>query len=194
MKQTPLPIVSGRYFFPNAPLLCLKWIPACAVTSMNWIGPEGRGASGVGETAVALAGTDAVAPVGAAAGDSGFALAAGDFPLEVSFSTTSGCEGAAAFSDSGLDEHPQMSAAVKTKGQNPRATFRLVFMPSREPSTRSSSTQTNTRRAAPPAPPERAHRMERIPLDPTAKSSQPAQRSRPRCTATSATSRSSSGP
>src|SRR5580700_1432487 len=41
MKQTPLPMVSGRYFFPNAPLLCLKWMPAWAVTSMNSIGPEG---------------------------------------------------------------------------------------------------------------------------------------------------------
>src|SRR5580658_240241 len=42
MKQTPLPMVSGRYFLPNAPLLCLKWMPACAVTSTNSIGPEGR--------------------------------------------------------------------------------------------------------------------------------------------------------
>src|SRR6185369_7494323 len=36
-------MVSGRYFFPNAPLLCLKRMPAWAVTSVNWIGPEGRG-------------------------------------------------------------------------------------------------------------------------------------------------------
>jgi hypothetical protein len=42
MKQTPLPIVSGRYFLPNAPLLCLKRIPACAVTSVNSMGPDGR--------------------------------------------------------------------------------------------------------------------------------------------------------
>jgi hypothetical protein len=34
-------MVSGRYFFPNAPVLCLKWMPACAVTSVNSIGPEG---------------------------------------------------------------------------------------------------------------------------------------------------------
>ena len=42
MKHAPLPIVSGRYFFPNAPLLCLKRIPACEVISLNSIGPEGR--------------------------------------------------------------------------------------------------------------------------------------------------------
>jgi hypothetical protein len=35
-------MVSGRYLFPKAPLLCLKWMPACAVTSVNSIGPEGR--------------------------------------------------------------------------------------------------------------------------------------------------------
>ena len=28
-------MVSGRYFRPNAPLLCVKWMPACAVTSLN---------------------------------------------------------------------------------------------------------------------------------------------------------------
>ena len=42
-------MVSGRYFFPNAPLLCLKRIPACAVMSVNSIGPEGRGAVGLGD-------------------------------------------------------------------------------------------------------------------------------------------------
>src|SRR5580658_1323333 len=42
MKQAPLPIVSGRYFFPKAPLLCLKWISACAVTSVKRTGPEVR--------------------------------------------------------------------------------------------------------------------------------------------------------
>src|SRR5579864_689664 len=36
-------MVSGRYFFPKAPLLYLKWMLACAVTSVNWIGPEGLG-------------------------------------------------------------------------------------------------------------------------------------------------------
>src|SRR5271155_3238810 len=41
MKQTPLPIVSGKYFLPNAPELCLKWMPACVVTSTNSIGPDG---------------------------------------------------------------------------------------------------------------------------------------------------------
>src|SRR5271169_4533549 len=42
-------MVSGKYFLPNAPLLCLKWIPAWAVTSVNSIGPEGRAAgAGVG--------------------------------------------------------------------------------------------------------------------------------------------------
>src|ERR1700675_3450786 len=35
-------MVSGRYFFPNAPVWCLKWIPAWAVTSVTSIGPEGR--------------------------------------------------------------------------------------------------------------------------------------------------------
>src|SRR6476620_7039042 len=57
MKAQPEPIVSGKYFFPNAPLLCLKRIPACAVTSVNSIAPEGRGgvvlAEGDGEAVVA---------------------------------------------------------------------------------------------------------------------------------------------
>src|ERR1700677_2192921 len=49
MTQAPLPMVSGRYFSPNAPLLCLKWMPACAVTSVKVMGPEGReGAVGDG--------------------------------------------------------------------------------------------------------------------------------------------------
>src|ERR1700677_1928222 len=49
MTQAPLPMVSGRYFSPNAPLLCLKWMPASAVTSVNVMGPEGReGALGDG--------------------------------------------------------------------------------------------------------------------------------------------------
>jgi hypothetical protein len=38
-------MVSGRSFLPNAPLLCLKWIPACAVTSVKVIGPVGRDTS-----------------------------------------------------------------------------------------------------------------------------------------------------
>jgi hypothetical protein len=40
-------MVSGRYFSPKAPLLCLKWIPACAETSVNVIGPDGRAGSEV---------------------------------------------------------------------------------------------------------------------------------------------------
>src|SRR6266496_911117 len=43
-------MVSGKYFWPKAPLLCWKWMPACSVTSVNWMGPEGRG--GVGAVAV----------------------------------------------------------------------------------------------------------------------------------------------
>src|SRR5262245_22294402 len=35
MKATPGPIVSGKNFFPNAPLLCVKRIPAFTVTSTN---------------------------------------------------------------------------------------------------------------------------------------------------------------
>src|SRR5277367_3199532 len=42
MTHTPLPMVSGRYFLPNAPELCLKLMPACEVTSTNSIGPDGR--------------------------------------------------------------------------------------------------------------------------------------------------------
>ena len=48
MSKTPLPIVSGRYFFPKAPLLCLKRMPAVALTSVYSIGPDGRGGVGVG--------------------------------------------------------------------------------------------------------------------------------------------------
>src|SRR6267378_5818253 len=46
-KAQPVPSVSGKYFFPKAPLLCLKCIPACAETSVNSIGPEGRGGVGL---------------------------------------------------------------------------------------------------------------------------------------------------
>src|SRR5215470_20137091 len=49
MKAQPEPIVSGKYFLPNAPLLCLKRIPACPVTSVNSIAPEGRGGVGLAE-------------------------------------------------------------------------------------------------------------------------------------------------
>jgi hypothetical protein len=34
---------------PKAPLLCLKRMPAWAVTSVNSIGPEGRGGVGLGD-------------------------------------------------------------------------------------------------------------------------------------------------
>src|SRR5215469_12469724 len=37
MNAQPGPIVSGKYFFPNAPLLCVKWMPAWAVTSRKVI-------------------------------------------------------------------------------------------------------------------------------------------------------------
>src|SRR5580693_5594181 len=37
MKAQPGPIVSGNHFFPNAPLLWVKRIPACAVMSRKWI-------------------------------------------------------------------------------------------------------------------------------------------------------------
>src|SRR5215210_1423537 len=47
MKAQPLPSVSGKYFFPKAPLLCLKCMPACADTSVNSIGPDGRGGVGL---------------------------------------------------------------------------------------------------------------------------------------------------
>ena len=43
MKAQPAPIVSGKYFFPKAPLLCLKRMPAAAVTSVNSMAPVGRG-------------------------------------------------------------------------------------------------------------------------------------------------------
>src|SRR5689334_15472691 len=59
-KAQPAPIVSGRYFLPNAPLLCLKRMPASAVTSVNSIAPEGRGGVGLavgdGVAAVAVSG------------------------------------------------------------------------------------------------------------------------------------------
>ena len=34
-QVAPEPIVSGRYFFPNAPELCLKRMPAAVVASLN---------------------------------------------------------------------------------------------------------------------------------------------------------------
>jgi len=49
-KAHPDPIVSGRYFFPNAPLSCLKRIPAAAVTSANVIGAGGGGWCAAGVT------------------------------------------------------------------------------------------------------------------------------------------------
>src|SRR5258708_29873113 len=41
-KAQPEPRVSGRYFLPARPLLWVKWIPACAVTSVN-TGPDAGG-------------------------------------------------------------------------------------------------------------------------------------------------------
>src|SRR5579875_1289022 len=48
-------MVSGRYFFPKAPLLWRKWMPAGEAASTKVMGPEGRGAA-------ALAGAAARAP------------------------------------------------------------------------------------------------------------------------------------
>ena len=60
-------MVSGKYFFPKAPLLCLKRMPACVVTSVNSIVPVGRGGVelGLGDGA-ALATSVCVATGGAA--------------------------------------------------------------------------------------------------------------------------------
>src|SRR6185437_15447007 len=69
MRQTPLPMVSGRYFFPKAPLLRTKRIPAAVVTSVNRIGPVGRSAAGA---------TDAVF------------FGAGDFSVAAAFSVVAG--------------------------------------------------------------------------------------------------------
>src|ERR1700739_4775922 len=35
MKAQPGPMVSGSHFFPKAPLLWVKWMPACEVMSRN---------------------------------------------------------------------------------------------------------------------------------------------------------------
>ena len=69
-------MVSGRYFFPNAPVLCLKWMPAWAVTSVNSIGPEGRGGS---RYSVAGAGGGSVTGAGAAGGELAAGCGAGSF-------------------------------------------------------------------------------------------------------------------
>src|SRR6186997_1298438 len=61
----PAPIVSGRYFLPKAPLLCLKRMPASAVISVNSIAPEGRGGVGLGDgdaTAAAVSVAGAAGP------------------------------------------------------------------------------------------------------------------------------------
>src|ERR1700728_2995634 len=66
-------MVSGRYFFPKAPLLCLNRIPACAVTYVNSLGPEGRErfiaelGSGVGARGADDRGAGAAAAAGVAA-------------------------------------------------------------------------------------------------------------------------------
>src|SRR6185295_13211550 len=65
MKAPPAPMVSGRYFFPKAPLLCLKRMPASAVTSVNSMSPEGRGGVGLGEGEAAAICSDEVLVAGA---------------------------------------------------------------------------------------------------------------------------------
>src|SRR6266705_5176642 len=42
-KAQPEPSVSGRYFWPARPLLWVKWMPACAVTSVNTTGEDDVG-------------------------------------------------------------------------------------------------------------------------------------------------------
>src|SRR5437667_7348467 len=66
-------MVSGRYFFPNAPLLYLKWIPACVVTSVYWMGPEGRTDTRLGDdtdpgSGIVLIGTSLTEGMGEAVG------------------------------------------------------------------------------------------------------------------------------
>src|SRR5262245_60827327 len=70
MKAHPAPIVSGKYFLPKAPLLCLKRMPAWELTSVNSIGPDGRGGVGLalGEGDAAIA----TSVCGATAGPSAF--------------------------------------------------------------------------------------------------------------------------
>src|SRR5262245_9146199 len=80
MKAPPEPLVSGRYFWPKAPLLCWNRIPAAWVTSVNSIGvilagPVGDGDAvfeGVAEAAAGFESPDAAVPGCSAAG-------AGDF-------------------------------------------------------------------------------------------------------------------
>jgi len=74
-------MVSGRYFFPKAPVLCLKWMPALAVTSVNSMGPERR--------AEPVPGTGAGG--GAGAGWADGAAEAGDFAEGVSDEDERGC-------------------------------------------------------------------------------------------------------
>ena len=52
-------MVSGKYFFPNAPLLCLKRMPAWAVTSVNSMGPEGRAGVAIESGAGGVTGAEA---------------------------------------------------------------------------------------------------------------------------------------
>src|SRR5215213_8653056 len=58
-------MVSGRYFLPTAPLLCLKRMPAWAVTSVNSTGPDGRGGVGLGEGDTTAAAVSVAGAVGA---------------------------------------------------------------------------------------------------------------------------------
>src|ERR1035441_5527018 len=48
----PDPNVSGKYFLPARPLLWTKWMPACAVTSVN-TGPAGGPSAGISMLAAA---------------------------------------------------------------------------------------------------------------------------------------------
>src|ERR1017187_10285082 len=53
MNAQPVPMVSGSHFFPKAPLLCVKWMPAWAVMSrkvMVWAGTKTVAASRKGNT------------------------------------------------------------------------------------------------------------------------------------------------
>src|SRR5579871_3107848 len=61
MKQTPEPMVSGRYFLPKAPETWWKWMLAEEVMSVNWMGPEGRGGVALaGDCAAEVAGCGVV--------------------------------------------------------------------------------------------------------------------------------------
>src|SRR2546425_230552 len=69
MNATPAPMVSGRYFLPKAPLVCWKWIPDSAVTSVSLTASVDGSAPGAALAAVATAaGEDEDEVVAAATG------------------------------------------------------------------------------------------------------------------------------